>query len=117
MRRPPRRRPATTRRARRLALLPLVLLAGCGEDAQQRAAREEAQAYVHSRPDAAAYDVAEAHCTNSARAGWLKVVETKTFVCAVRRDEGGCDWFRVDLGRSSTTVRLADRDAGCVLPE
>ena len=114
---PPRRRRATIRRARRLALLSLVLLAGCGEDAQQRAAREEAQAYVEASPDAAAYDVAEAHCTNSARTGWLKIVETETFVCAVRREEGGCDWFRVDLGRSSTTVRLADRDAGCVLPE
>ena len=114
----PRRRPATIRLARSLALVPLVVLAGCGaEDAQQQSAREEAQAYVTSRPDAVRYDVAEAHCTNSARAGWLKIVETETFVCAVRREEGGCDWFRVELGRRGTTVRLAERDAGCVLPE
>jgi len=115
--RPPRRRPATTSRARSLALLPLVFLAGCGEDAQQRVAREEAQAYVATRPDAARYEIAESHCTNSARVGWLKIVATKTFVCAVRRTDGGCDWFRVDLGRSSTTVRLSDPDAGCDLPE
>jgi len=95
----------------------VLLAAGCGEDAQQRAAREEAQAHVLTRSDAARYDVDEAHCTNSARAGWLKIVETETFICTVRLAEGGCDWFRVDLGRSSTEVRLAEPNAGCVLPE
>jgi hypothetical protein len=99
------------------ALALLLALAGCGEDAQQQAAREQTQAYVRSSPDAARYDVDEAHCTNSARTGWFRIAETSTFVCAVRRAGGGCDWFRVDVTRATTRVRLADPNAGCVLPE
>ena len=95
----------------------VIALAGCGEDAQQQAAREETQAYVASLVEAERYDVAESHCTESARTGWFVIVETETFVCSVRRESGGCDWFRVDVGRSGTKVSLAEPDAGCVLPE
>jgi len=95
----------------------VIALAGCGEDAQQQAAREETQAYVATLANAERYDVAESHCTESARTGWFVIVETETFVCSVRRESGGCDWFRVDVGRSGTKVRLAEPDAGCVLPE
>ncbi|MCP9487259.1 MAG: hypothetical protein MSC30_15540 [Gaiellaceae bacterium MAG52_C11] len=95
----------------------LVALAGCGEDAQQRAAREETQAYVTSLDDAERYEIAESHCTNSARTGWFVIVETNMFVCSVRLTTGGCDWFRVDSGTDGTSVRLAEPDAGCALPE
>jgi len=102
------------------ALATVALLgasAGCGEDAQQQAARQETQAYVAALADAERYDVAEAHCTNSARTGWFVIVETETFICSVRRESGGCDWFRVDVGNSGTKVRLVEADAGCALPE
>lgn len=99
------------------ALALVFVLTGCGEDAQQRVAREETQAYVASRPDAERYELAEAHCTNSARTGWFVIVETRTFVCSVKRAAGGCDWFRVDSGADGTRVRLAEPDAGCALPE
>ncbi|MBA2463114.1 MAG: hypothetical protein H0V45_15365 [Actinobacteria bacterium] len=103
---------------RRLGAIAIVLaLAGCGEDAQQQAAREETQAFVSASATAAAYDVAETHCTNSARTAIFRIEETATFVCAVRRIEGGCDWFRVDVERQGPRVRLSDPDAGCVLPE
>ena len=43
--------------------------------------------------------------------------ETNEFTCAVRRLEGGCDWFvvRIDRERQRVTVALDERDAGCVL--
>jgi hypothetical protein len=94
----------------------LLLLAGCGEDAGQRTAREELQAYVATLPDAARYELAEAHCTDTART-FLSAVKTDVFICAVQRDEGGCDWFRVDFRRARADVRRTDRDAGCILPE
>jgi len=103
---------------RRLGAIAIVLaLAGCGEDAQQQAAREETQAFVSTSATAADYDVAETHCTNSARTAIFRIEETAAFVCAVRRVEGGCDWFRVDVEEQGPRVRLSDRDAGCVLPE
>ncbi len=100
-----------------LASLLVGVVAGCGEDAQQQVAREEAQAHVASLADAEQYEIGESHCTESARTGWFVIVETETFVCSVRRESGGCDWFRVDLAREGARVRLAEPDAGCVLPE
>ena len=98
------------------ALFGLAFLAGCGEDSGQRTAREELQAYVGTLPDAAGYEPAEAHCTDNART-FLTAVDTDVFICAVRRVEGGCDWFRVDFRRARAEVRRTERDAGCVLPE
>jgi hypothetical protein len=92
------------------------VLAGCGEDSGQRTAREEAQAYAGTLPDAAGYELAEAHCTDNART-FMAGVDTDVFVCAVRLVEGGCDGFRVDLRRVRAEVRRTDRDAGCVLPQ
>jgi hypothetical protein len=95
------------------ALAVLLALAGCGEDEQQEAAREEVQAHV-ARLSGYTED---AHCTKGAGV-WFGRRETSSFVCAVRRDEGGCDWFGVDVDRErrSVRVRLQERDAGCVLP-
>ena len=104
---------------RRLGALVVLAaaLAGCGEDAQQQAAREETQAFVRASATAQDYDVDETHCTESARTAIFRIEETDVFVCAVRRVDGGCDWFQIDVRKDDTRVRLTDRDAGCVLPE
>ena len=62
------------------------------------------------------YEANDVHCTDAAKIGFA-VRETNEFTCAVRRVEGGCDWFevRVDRERQNVTVRLAERDAGCSL--
>ena len=64
----------------------------------------------------AGYDAEDVHCTGAA-SPWFREVETDEFICAVRREEGGCDWFHVDVDRegSKVTVELAQRDAGCTL--
>jgi uncharacterized lipoprotein YehR (DUF1307 family) len=59
-----------------IVLALVVALSGCGEDAQQQAARKETQAYVASLGQATSYEVAESHCTESARTGWFVIVET-----------------------------------------
>jgi hypothetical protein len=99
------------------ALLALLVLAGCGEDAQQQAAREATQQYLAASAAAGVYDLAETHCTDSARTGFFRIEETSVFVCAVRRTEGGCDWFRAEARVGGGQIRLMERDAGCVLPE
>ncbi|MGH3072492.1 MAG: hypothetical protein ACRDNB_09535 [Gaiellaceae bacterium] len=62
------------------------------------------------------YDPDDVHCTDAAKIGFAQR-ETNEFTCAVRRLDGGCDWFevQVDRGRRNVTVRLAERDAGCSL--
>ena len=62
------------------------------------------------------YDDEDVHCTD-AHGVWLREEETDEFTCAVRRVDGGCDWFvvRVDRERQRATVALDERDAGCVL--
>lgn len=90
---------------------------GCvGEDAQQEAAREEVQAHVRALASASDYEDDDVHCTD-ARGVWFREEETDEFTCAVRRVEGGCDWFavRVDRERQRVIVTLDQRDAGCVL--
>jgi uncharacterized protein YceK len=100
-----------------IALVVTLALTGCGEDVQQQAAREETQAFVRASATAADYDVEETHCTESARTAIFRIEETAMFLCAVRRVDGGCDWFRLDAEGIRERIRLADRDAGCVLPE
>jgi hypothetical protein len=115
------RRPTTrplTKSRSALFLKAFALVAvGCAtEDAQQEAAREEVQAHVRMLGAASGYDNEDVHCTN-ARGVWFREEETNEFTCAVRRIEGGCDWFvvRVDRERQRATVALDERDAGCVL--
>ena len=95
----------------------MLLAVGCvGEVAQQEAAREEVQAHVRALGSASSYDDEDVHCTG-ARGVWFREEETDEFTCAVRRVEGGCDWFvvRVDRDRRRVAVTLDERDAGCVL--
>jgi hypothetical protein len=95
----------------------VLVAAGCGvEDAQQEDAREEVQTHVRALGSDSGYDAEDVHCTD-ARGVWFIDEETNEFTCAVRRIEGGCDWFvvRVDRERQRVTVALDERDAGCVL--
>ncbi len=102
-----------------LALLALVpFLAGCGgpEDDTQRFAREATQSYLTGD---ASYDTDEVHCTGNPRP-WFVERQATVVICAARRVEGGCDWYRVQLvplaTRVTTEIRLESRNAGCVLP-
>jgi hypothetical protein len=97
-----------------VALLPLVLLAaGCGEDVQQKAARELLQAHLRADPR---YD-GDVHCTDAARQAITVQQRTYDFVCAVRLVGGGCDWWRVELlSRTRGRFAFSRPDAGCTLP-
>jgi hypothetical protein len=74
------------------------------------------QAHVRALGADSGYDAEDVHCTD-ARGVWFVDEETDEFTCAVRRTEGGCDWFavRVDRERQRVTVTLDERNAGCVL--
>ncbi|MCZ7588295.1 MAG: hypothetical protein M5U27_05405 [Gaiella sp.] len=95
-----------------------LVLAGCGgsEDATQRFAREAVESRVANDD---AYDPEGVHCTGNPRP-WFVERQATLVICAVRRTEGGCDWFRVELvplaTRVTTRIRLEERNAGCVLP-
>ena len=113
----PTTRPLTRSRSAAFLTAFAFVAAGCAaEDAQQEAAREEVQAHVRALGVASGYDDNDVHCTD-ARGVWFRDEETDEFTCAVRRIEGGCDWFvvRVDRERQRATVALDERDAGCVL--
>lgn len=100
-----------------LVALPIALVAaGCGEDQRQQQAREAAQDWVRSRP-LSGNRAEGAHCTPSARSGWFKIAETELFLCAVRRESGGCDWVSVRLRERGPAVAIESRNAGCVLPD
>jgi hypothetical protein len=105
-----------SRSAAFLTAFALVAVGCAGEDAQQEAAREEVQAHVRALGVTSGYDDDNVHCTG-ARGVWFHEEETDEFTCAVRRIEGGCDWFvvHVDRERQRATVALDERDAGCVL--
>lgn len=95
-----------------------LVLAGCGgtEDATQRFARQAVEAHVAGD---AAYEADGVHCTGNPRP-WFVERQATVVICAVRRTEGGCDWFRVELipeaTRVATKIRLDEENAGCVLP-
>jgi hypothetical protein len=94
----------------------VLVLAGCGaEDDTQRFAREMVEATVAGDPS---YDAGDVHCTRNPRP-WLVERQASVVICAVRRTDGGCDWFRVELvppvSRVTTKVRLQSKDAGCMV--
>jgi hypothetical protein len=95
-----------------------LVVVGCGgpEDATQRFARE---ATVSHLADDAAYDLGHVHCTGNPRP-WLVERQTTESICAVRRANGGCDWYRVELvpvgSRVTAKVELQSENAGCIVP-
>jgi hypothetical protein len=96
----------------------IPVLAGCGgvEDETQRFAREATESRLAANP---AYDTDEVHCTGNPRP-WLVERQTRVVICAARRVEGGCDWYRVELTPTAVgaraAIRLEAKNAGCVLP-
>jgi hypothetical protein len=67
---------------------------------------------VAERP---AYDADDVNCTGNPVLGGHRVDVT---ICAARRQDGRCDWFRVEfLSEERGRVRLDRRDAGCTLPD
>jgi hypothetical protein len=105
-------------RALLVAACAVLVLAGCSgsEDDTQRFARGAVESYV---ADEAEYDAEGVHCTGNPRP-WFVERQARVVICAVRRVEGGCDWFRVELiplaSRVATEIRLETPNAGCVLP-
>jgi hypothetical protein len=97
----------------------LLVLTGCtgAEDPTQRFAREATESRLATNPD---YDDDHVRCTGNPRPGFVER-QARVVICAARRVEGGCDWFRVELAPSTTgaraTIRLDSENAGCVLPQ
>ena len=100
-----------------LVVLAALAVAGCGaEDETQEFARHAVESHVAGDP---AYDASDVRCTPNPRP-WFVEEQANVVICRVRRTDGGCDRFRVDLVRDTVRVtariRLDVRDAGCVLP-
>ena len=90
----------------------VLVVAGCAPGGQAGEAESAVERHVRGLEG---YDAGDVSCTPSPRLGAQRVDLT---ICAVRRDDGRCDWFQVEfLSGDRTRVTLRDRDAGCVLPD
>ena len=105
-------------RALLAAPVAVLVLAGCGstEDATQRFAREATESHLAGNDE---YEPEDVHCTPNPTP-WFVERQAGIVICAARRSEGGCDWFRIELvpvatGREAR-IRLDTENAGCVLP-
>ncbi len=99
-----------------LVVLGAIVAAGCGaEDGTQEFARHAVESQVAGN---AAYVVTDVRCTPNPRP-WFVEEQTNVVLCRVRRTDGGCDRFRVDLVRDTVRVtarvRMDERNASCVL--
>jgi hypothetical protein len=89
-----------------------LTLAGCAaETPEQQAARELVE--IHIAADTQ-YD-GHVRCTRNPRP-WFVSQKANVFICAARRGDGDCDWFRVTRGDEGATVALDSVRGGCVLP-
>jgi hypothetical protein len=64
---------------------------------------------------ASQYDRDRTHCTGNP-APWFIERKADVFICAARRRDGGCDWYRATLKNAGWEVVLDQRRADCVLP-
>ena len=94
------------------ALLAVVLLAGCGTEAPRQAG---ARVAVEASLESDDYSHGKTRCTDNPSA-WFIERDTEVFICAARRRDGGCDWFRATLKNAGWEVVLDERNAGCILP-
>ena len=93
-------------------LVAASLLAGCGAEAPRQAG---ARVAVEESLAAAKYDRDRTRCTANP-SPWFIERETEVFICAARRHDGGCDWYRATLKNAGWDVALDRPNAGCVLP-
>jgi len=88
----------------------LVLGAGCGSESSREAAARMAVEDSLS----AEYDREWTRCTDNP-APWFIEKEATVFVCAAKRRDGRCDWYRATLKNAGWEVVLERPNAGCVL--
>jgi hypothetical protein len=93
-----------------LALVPV--LSGCNaERPEQAAARQAVEAHLTGLRG---YE-GTVRCTRNPRP-WFVSQQATVFICAARREDGDCDWFRVTARAPSLRVALDRERGGCVLP-
>ena len=93
------------------ATLAAIALAGCTAALpEQQAARDAVETHLLGLTG---YD-GDVHCTRNPRP-WFVERAASVYLCAARRDDGDCDWFRVTVDRT-VAVRLDQERGGCVLP-
>ena len=91
-------------------VLAAVLLVGCGTESQREAAARTAVEDSLSTD----YDRDRTKCTDNP-APWFIEKEATVFVCAAKRNDGHCDWYRATLKNAGWEVVLERRNGGCVL--
>jgi len=90
-----------------------LVASGCaGERPEQQAARAVVVRHVLALDG---YDADDIRCTGNPRP-WFVEQATNVYICAVARDDGDCDWFRVTVRDGDAEVTLEARRGGCVLP-
>jgi hypothetical protein len=93
-----------------VVLLVVVLSVGCGTESPREAgARTAVEESLSSD-----YDRDRTRCTDNP-APWFIEKEATVFVCAAKRRDGKCDWYRATLKNAGWEVVLERRNAGCVL--
>jgi hypothetical protein len=91
-------------------LLAAVLLVGCGAESQ----REAAARIAVEDALAAGYDRDRTKCTDNP-APWFIEKEATVFICAAKRKDGECDWYRASLKNAGWEVVLERENGGCIL--
>lgn len=92
-------------------LVSAVLLAGCASESPREAG---ARAAVEESLSAGDYDRGWTRCTDNP-APWFIEREATVFVCAAKRRDRRCDWYRATLRNAGWEVVLERPNAGCVL--
>ena len=87
-----------------------VLLAGCGSESSREAGARTAVEDSLS----AEYDRDRTKCTDNP-APWFIEKEATVFICAAKRNDGRCDWYRATLKNAGWEVVLERPNGGCVL--
>ena len=91
-------------------VLAAVLLVGCGAESPREAGARTAVEDSLS----ADYDPDGTKCTDNP-APWFIEKEATVFICAAKRNDGHCDWYRATLKNAGWEVVLERPNGGCVL--
>jgi hypothetical protein len=91
-----------------VALVAVVVLAGCGAGPPEQEAAERALARTAGAD--------EANCTARSRIWFREGPPANVFICAVEVGEGLCDRYRVDRNGARFRASVLERRGGCILP-